>query len=646
MRTSSPQPSILESHHDPHSALARELGGGSSPSAAAPQASPGASPHDGDRAHQPAPAAAAKSGPVPYGQKAFAASWVADAPKVPHNEYPQDGMTQFCRPGGSGPPSSIGALSSIGAPSDLGSNLSSNVSSNVRPPSRDSQSEYSALSYADSHLQQQQPQQHRGGATRQAISRAASPGPPQQQHYHQAPPPQEEISTPSKSRSRSFFKSPFRRPSRPDNKLDGPEPSSQSSHHGGGGGSSSSPARPPNRNTWGAAAARRAGFESAGASPVSRRSIFGGGGGRGNDGGASASPEPALGAGAGASGVARKYQLNVGDNMFDVAPSPSGSGPSPHQARGSVNGGNASAVAADEDDPTDPLVQALDELNRVTSKATRSRGSADHYFNIPTPGPGTPLSSANNNPVAAAQRGTPPPQYEGGRPGAGSAPGSAHQTLGAPPAAHTAREMQAATSRYLNQRRSVFEPGGGGGHHRAESSGYGAGGDRAAAAAHAVSPVPRRSVSPRPHSQAAAGRAGSSGGFPPRAVSPLPQQAWQQHPSQAAPMRGGGPVGGGSVSRPTSRAGGGEMALQLSNGPPSGGGGYGSARGRNGAQGRPVSGVFDGRGFGGGGGSGAGSADGRMRSRSVAEGRQYTKDGRAILHHGEFSNPSPLMMLC
>ena len=390
MRTSSPQPSILESHHDPHSALAREMGGGSSPAGAQqPQASPGASPLDGDRA-QPLAAATAKQGPVPYGQKAFAASWVADVPKVPHNEYPQDGMTQFCRTGG--PPSSIGPLSSIGAPSDLGSNLSSNVSSNIRPPSRDSQSEYSALSYGDGHPQQhhQPPQQvqHRGGAGagRPAMSRAASPVPPPQPQQQ----PQEELGTPSKSRSRSFFKSPFRRPSRPDNKLDPGGPAPLSDGHSG-----SSPARPANRNTWGAAAARRAGFDSVGASPASaRRSIFGGGRG-GDAAAASASPEPALGA---AGGGARRYQLNVGDNMFDVAPA------SPHRPRSRGGGSAGAAAAADEDDPTDPLVQALDELNRVTSKATRSRGSADHYFNIPTPAPpGTALSAGG--PVAAASAG-------------------------------------------------------------------------------------------------------------------------------------------------------------------------------------------------------------------------------------------------
>ena len=84
------------------------------------------------------------------------------------------------------------------------------------------------------------------------------------------------------------------------------------------------------------------------------------------------------------------------------------------------------------------------------------------------------------------------------------------------------------------------------------------------------------------------------------------------------------------------------MALQLSGGPP--GAGYGSARGRSGANGgaqaRPVSGAFDGRGFAGGGGGGG---DARARSRSVAEGRQFAKDGRPILHHG-VSHPAHLLI--
>lgn len=76
-RTSSPQPSTYESHHDPDSNLVNEMNG-RRPSDN--QANP-------LRSSQNQPPQ-----PDPY----------QDMPKVPHNEYPMDGMTQFCR---IGPPS-------------------------------------------------------------------------------------------------------------------------------------------------------------------------------------------------------------------------------------------------------------------------------------------------------------------------------------------------------------------------------------------------------------------------------------------------------------------------------------------------------------------------------------------------------------
>lgn len=62
------------------------------------------------------------------------------------------------------------------------------------------------------------------------------------------------------------------------------------------------------------------------------------------------------------------------------------------------------------------------------------------------------------------------------------------------------------------------------------------------------------------------------------------------------------------------------MALQVSRA----GSEYGSMRGA----GRPVS-HYEA-------GSGVGPVSTRVRSKSVAEARQYTKDGRPILHHGKF----------
>ena len=85
------------------------------------------------------------------------------------------------------------------------------------------------------------------------------------------------------------------------------------------------------------------------------------------------------------------------------------------------------------------------------------------------------------------------------------------------------------------------------------------------------------------------------------------------------------------------------MALQLAPGPGSDHGSmYGDSqrgRGNSGGGARPTS--YYGSGPGpdaaGYGAPGGGQVSTRTRSRSVADPRQYTKDGRVILHYGEFS---------
>ncbi|KAL9086880.1 MAG: hypothetical protein Q9165_006886 [Trypethelium subeluteriae] len=95
-RSSSPQPSTYESHHDPNSALASEFrrSGSGDPQTQSQQ----------------------KGGQDPY----------SDIPTIPYNEHPMDGMTQFCR---------------LGPPSDRSSTIPS--PSHDRPSSQGSQSEYS-----------------------------------------------------------------------------------------------------------------------------------------------------------------------------------------------------------------------------------------------------------------------------------------------------------------------------------------------------------------------------------------------------------------------------------------------------------------------------------------------------------------------
>ena len=125
-RSSSPQPSTLDSHHDPDSDLAQNIGRGSS------HVSPHVSqPNSADNTprkpiRQQAPPQESFFRSSNHSDRDFQAHpQRSDFPEVPHNEYPTDGMTQFCR---INPPTT----------SDVSSNASP-----LRPASRDSQSECS-----------------------------------------------------------------------------------------------------------------------------------------------------------------------------------------------------------------------------------------------------------------------------------------------------------------------------------------------------------------------------------------------------------------------------------------------------------------------------------------------------------------------
>ena len=109
----------------------------------------------------------------------------------------------------------------------------------------------------------------------------------------------------------------------------------------------------------------------------------------------SASPEPV--------DPRANFQLNIGDNVFDVA------SPDAHDP----------AKTNKQEEELDPIAQALAELKGVT-KQTSLRVSADRYHGIATPippstpavetappgGRPTPLASLSST---AIQRATPPP---------------------------------------------------------------------------------------------------------------------------------------------------------------------------------------------------------------------------------------------
>jgi hypothetical protein len=123
-RSSSPQPSTFESHHDPNSALARDLGHGdpatpqSREATVTPQKFPVIPQQDNQRTKREPPRSyqPPRASNLEYDPNEFA--------PVPHDPYPMDGMTMLCRP----------------TASDLSTAPST---SSARPSSRDSHSETS-----------------------------------------------------------------------------------------------------------------------------------------------------------------------------------------------------------------------------------------------------------------------------------------------------------------------------------------------------------------------------------------------------------------------------------------------------------------------------------------------------------------------
>lgn len=241
-RSASPQPSLFESHHDPNNPLARELGHKEG-------SLPAAQPMDPSIPARPDPRAVAQAMQEQY------QSQYGDIPQVPHNAYPVDGMTQFCRM----PP-----------PSER----SSSIPSPVRPDSRDSRSDLSAPTSFTS----ADPASTAPSPIKQMEDPAIEPA---------TPAPRERAVLKKKS---GFFQShsPFKRKSK--------------------GEESGSPtvSTPTGRNTWSAAGGRDGSRPPYGRQ--ARPTILG------ND-RVSASPEPD----SEPVDPRANFQLNVGKNVFDVA---------------------------------------------------------------------------------------------------------------------------------------------------------------------------------------------------------------------------------------------------------------------------------------------------------------------------------------
>ena len=511
-RSSSPQPSTFESHHDPQSdLLARmsHLETNTPPSretTMTPQKALQQPPPLIDYRRQAQTQA-------PYQHK------VDELPTVPHNEYPTDGMTMFCR---TAPPSER-----------------SSAASPVRPSSRDSQSEYSnptSFSSQEPVSGKQSPIKHDDGQTLPAMS------------------PAKQI----QKRSGFFSNSPFRRKSKHEKEAP-------------------AIATPTARNTWGSSNSRHDDSSPArqyGHVQSSRDRYSG-------------SPEPV--------DPRANFQLNVGPNVFDVA--------SPDSNPNKLISKNMRTPIKD----LDPIAAALAELKGV-NKQSSVRMSADRYAGVATPGPPS-ASGMQNGDVSAAQRGTPPPSY------------SDHSVrrLDAPQPAFTSAQMQSTTRKYIGQNQEMY------GSSRPVTRGSGSEMPRA------TSPRPMRSASPRPEYQGQ-GQQGSprtagpnpygNGGRPRQTPNTSPTKPlYSQHNSPDDIGRAPSPQPQyARQERPSSSGG---MAMQLSSGDVSNSGQRGRGNG-----GRPMS-------YYGGQSQQPDHGASRIRSKSTADGRKYTQDGRPILHFGK-----------
>ncbi|KAI1327443.1 hypothetical protein F5Y16DRAFT_372040 [Xylariaceae sp. FL0255] len=582
-RSSSPQPSTFESHHDPNSALARELSHQEplTPQEPSAQVAPLQDRRE-NSSSRPAPPQERRENSYsqimpPPDQRVAHPSQQYDATQfaaVPHDPYPMDGMTMLCRTDGmnSATNSNVSRFdpmkattSSNVSPHYEGMNSATSSNLSARPSSRDDNSETS-------------------------FSSQEPPTAPPVKVEPPAPEPEKRL---FKKKS-GFFQnhSPFRRKSMKE-------------------------VQQSNRNTWGPVATqtsttprRPQPYQSESQNMITNRT---------------ASPDPIE--------ANASLALNVGQNVFPVANM---------DKRRTVD--NAAPPAAEEQDP---IALALAELKGIpdNKQSAGGRVSADRYHGISTPAPergadrsqpfsrSVPAPRANTD-AAAGMRGTPPPSYD-----------TPVQRLGVPPPAVTSKAMKESSRKYTEQKRDMFTAS-------RPASIYSHTPTRPATrndVPRAASPAPPRSASPRP-------------GMHPdtrqmhRSASPNPYSGSQQHrnsPQAQRPSdqgyyrhnssgdvhsssRGASPSPfRNSYDRPLSRQSG--MAVQLA---PVGNEGSmygGSMRGRGGGGGggggrpgtsssnRPMS-SYDGRDQMG--------QENRQRSKSVADpSRQYTPEGRAILHY-------------
>ncbi|VBB80006.1 Putative septation protein [Podospora comata] len=619
-RSSSPQPSTFESHHDPNSALARKLHGDPEPARGQAAALP-----------QKAIAAAVPVIPqqdlkqdqrraAPRGYQSPQASNMDYDPNefapVPHDPYPMDGMTMLCRPTASDLSTAPSATSA--RPSSRGSHSETSFSSQ-EPPQQ-------AMAPVKQQQQQQPPAQQRQPPVQQQQQQ-----PPQQLQQQQQP--QQGSESPDKKvlkKKSGFFgnNSPFRR-------------------------KSTKEVAPNSRNTWHPTNNQRP--QLTGAFNKSNDQVI--------TPDRSVSPDPIA--------ANASLALNVGGNVFQV----DDTARQKQQAAPATPEDDPIAMALAE------LKGVTSGSNKMNGSGGGGRVSADHYHGIATPAPGGrsgAMSVSGNSAVVAAMRGTPPPSYDqqvqvqrlGVPP-----PAVTSKAMKA-----ASEKFQTQTRSLFDGGRPGSGGGGGGDYARSMSRPGTRGNDTVRAA----SPAPTRSASPRPGSRASPSVGYGNGSASPNMFSSSTgsQHQSQQHRGSVSsqqqhrgsysgryeqPGRGSPSVMGDGRSaspapysqRPASSMSGHQnhsMALSVAGSIPTGGGGDegslygGSQRGRHGrsntagnvragSSGNVVASnmsLYE--------GSGGNGGASRARSKSVAAGgaggrdRQvgdpgtYTRDGRAIMH--------------
>lgn len=544
-RTSSPQPSTFESHHDPQSDLAAQMGHPAPPPVPMEQHQPEHH-QQPPLPQQPLPLDLRRGGHLPPN---YDPEQHGEINKIPHNSYPTDGMTMFCRPG---PPSER-----------------SSAASAYRPSSRDSQSEVSNPTSMSS--VEQQP----------VHMKPMSPPKP----VNNAPPPTSEDDKPAPKKKTTFFSnSPFRRKSR--HEKDRPTITASST----------------SRRTWNSPPKQESPSKPAPRAPQLENRT--------------ASPEPV--------DPRANFQLNVGNNVFDVA--------SPDK---NSNKAGAQQAKGPEDD-MDPIARALADL-KTTGKQSSVRVSADRYHGISTPTPSAPSSNYGGSAVGAAG----PPAYND----------PSVKRLDAPEPAFTSKQMQKTTQRYTGQAQSMLRGG-------SNNPGMA---PRAQEVPRARSPAPsRRSASPQVSPRVDTRASPSGGGVSPSpstyqsssvrsrySQSPTPRRAQEppyspndfaRRPSPAASHRAVSPQPQFRQQTRPSSAGGMELQLAPQADMYGGGGGSQSAYSSPRRE-RPTSYYGD----------GGGPPVGRSRSRTVAvadPGRKFSRDGRPVLHFGKLRQFSTLQPPC